>query len=168
MGPERWISSAACYGSHPATFFPASEDGDDPSGRAAKEVCVDCPVILDCLDHAVRHHEVGIWGGTSTATRAVLAVAWHEGYMAYAQAVAAVLAALGRELAGHPDERPVQPEQICRRCGDQIPAGRWPNDTNGPNATCGYTATYNRGCRCKRCRDAKSRHQSRKPAASSS
>lgn len=62
----------ACDGMDPDLFV-----GPDGEGRAdreareieAKAVCSGCPLMADCLDHAMRHPEVGVWGGTTDDDR---------------------------------------------------------------------------------------------------
>lgn len=39
------------------------------SGRFARSLCAKCPVRDLCLQYAVEHHEIGIWGGTSETER---------------------------------------------------------------------------------------------------
>ncbi len=48
-------------------FFPGS--GDRASIDAAKRICAGCPVAADCLQHALRVGEHGVWGGTTEAER---------------------------------------------------------------------------------------------------
>jgi WhiB family redox-sensing transcriptional regulator len=38
--------------------------------RAAKEVCHRCPVIQQCLRHALAAEDFGVWGGTTAHERA--------------------------------------------------------------------------------------------------
>ena len=66
-GPERlgWTALAACRGARQADFFPPAEDG----AEAARTVCLGCPVRPECLAHALRHRESGIWGGTDERER---------------------------------------------------------------------------------------------------
>lgn len=153
-----WSALAACKSTDPSVFFPKDLVGV----VAAKTICRDCPVIEECLDHAIVMGEHGVWGGTSDDERADLAKARRRGFMAYHGKLQEVREALGRTVAGHPDERPWVEASTCPRCGAEIPAGRWPPDRNGPDATCGRPATYNKGCRCAWCKAAKSRYQSRK------
>lgn len=47
-------------------FFP--DRGASP--RAAKQVCLSCPVRAECLEYALENDERwGVWGGTSEAER---------------------------------------------------------------------------------------------------
>lgn len=65
--PE-WMTRAACYGSDPGLFFPAVAAG--PEVDAAKAVCADCSVRVDCLLYALNEgEEHGIWGGLDETER---------------------------------------------------------------------------------------------------
>ncbi|UYP18595.1 WhiB family transcriptional regulator [Rhodococcus sp. Z13] len=72
-GDRDWVISARCRGVDTAMFFPQVENGRGAAVRAerqAKEVCRACPVIVECLDHAVRTGEThGVWGGMNHAER---------------------------------------------------------------------------------------------------
>jgi hypothetical protein len=60
--------SDRCNGKgHPlATFYPPR--GDDT--RAAKRLCIPCPVRQQCLEYALKYSErYGIWGGFSESER---------------------------------------------------------------------------------------------------
>lgn len=64
-----WQEQAECGQTDPEVFFP---DEDAPS-RAAKAVCLRCPVRMECLDAALDRDELfGIWGGLSRQERAAL------------------------------------------------------------------------------------------------
>jgi len=61
-----WQERALCTQSDPEAFFP--EKGG--SSRAAKAVCLACPVRAACLDYALRNDErFGIWGGLTERER---------------------------------------------------------------------------------------------------
>jgi WhiB family redox-sensing transcriptional regulator len=62
-----WMTEAACRGEDSQMFF--IERGDDQ--RPAKEICLRCPVVAECLDYAMRQETLlpGIWGGTSERER---------------------------------------------------------------------------------------------------
>lgn len=69
MTPE-WKSKAACAEMNTAFFFyePA---GNDVAAweQSAKDICERCPVKEECLESAIKHNELGIWGGTNEAER---------------------------------------------------------------------------------------------------
>jgi WhiB family transcriptional regulator, redox-sensing transcriptional regulator len=61
-----WQQQGACWGTDPQLFFP--ERGG--SSIEAKQTCRGCPVRLECLEYALRHHEkFGVWGGLSWPER---------------------------------------------------------------------------------------------------
>ncbi len=64
LGP--WQDDAACRGADPKLFFPASPDEVPFEARL---LCSDCDVRIECLEHALRHEDFGVWGGTSEAQR---------------------------------------------------------------------------------------------------
>lgn len=60
-----WQADAACASVDPELFFP--KHGDT---FPAKRVCAGCPVVVDCLEHAIAHREPsGIWGGLTPDER---------------------------------------------------------------------------------------------------
>jgi WhiB family redox-sensing transcriptional regulator len=70
--PRYWADDAACRGYEPAdTFHPQGYTGADLfTVAAAKAVCRQCPVVGDCLSHALDHGERdGIWGGLTPDER---------------------------------------------------------------------------------------------------
>jgi WhiB family redox-sensing transcriptional regulator len=63
-----WRQAAACNGVDAALFFP--ERGDALTAAQAKVVCDRCPVVEQCLQWALLHHErFGVWGGKSEQER---------------------------------------------------------------------------------------------------
>ena len=71
-----WQFSSACKDLPSETFFhPDGERGPSRKNRIknAKAICNQCPVIKECLKHALDIQEpFGIWGGTSEEERAEL------------------------------------------------------------------------------------------------
>ncbi|HEY5881129.1 MAG TPA: WhiB family transcriptional regulator [Nakamurella sp.] len=69
-----WQAAGACRGMDSDAFFhPAAERAKARRARitAAKAVCNACPVIRQCLAHALEVREpYGIWGGRSEDERA--------------------------------------------------------------------------------------------------
>lgn len=67
-----WQLLAACRGRSDLFFHPHGERepmrGDRE--RAAKTVCLSCPVQVECADHALLMQEpYGVWGGLSEVER---------------------------------------------------------------------------------------------------
>lgn len=141
----RWDENAACRGKDPALWFP---EGGGDQGVEAKRICRACPVREACLAWAIERNESeGIWGGLTFDRRQKLRRLWDAGdALAYRSEFDAVIA--GRR-------RVRKAPQVCGRCGDPVRVLTVPEDRNGPNARCGNVGTYNRGCRCDRCREAK-------------
>ena len=69
-----WQVESACRDLPSETFFhPDGERGPSRKNRIknAKAVCATCPVIKECLQHALTVQEpFGIWGGKSEEERA--------------------------------------------------------------------------------------------------
>lgn len=61
-----WLRQAKCNGL-PPSFFYCTDVGEI---YRAKQFCEDCPVKIDCLEHAIKNHEDwGVWGGCSERER---------------------------------------------------------------------------------------------------
>lgn len=61
-----WMSTGNCRNYPPALFFPSDGVGVD----RARKICVDCPVIEQCLEYALDERiEHGVWGGCSERER---------------------------------------------------------------------------------------------------
>jgi WhiB family redox-sensing transcriptional regulator len=71
-----WQLDAACRGMDSSLFFhPPNERDAARENRAAraKAICRGCPVVAECLDHALRVREpYGVWGGRTEDERARL------------------------------------------------------------------------------------------------
>lgn len=64
--PQDWAAHAACTKADPSVFYP----GQGQRSRAAKRICMACPVRLDCLTWALRRNErYGVWGGLGDSDR---------------------------------------------------------------------------------------------------
>ena len=68
-----WQYDGACRGVDPETFFsPDAERGPRRRAResAAKALCAVCPVVQECLNHALTVREpYGVWGGLNINER---------------------------------------------------------------------------------------------------
>lgn len=63
---QRWRLSAACRGQETDIWYP--ERGEDH--RVPRAICATCPVIVDCLEHALTWPEtMGVWGGRTVQER---------------------------------------------------------------------------------------------------
>jgi WhiB family redox-sensing transcriptional regulator len=69
-----WTMAAACRGAQREAFYPPNtvERREDRLEReaVAKRICSGCAVQTECLDLALRNHEMhGIWGGLNEEER---------------------------------------------------------------------------------------------------
>jgi WhiB family redox-sensing transcriptional regulator len=62
----KWYRLATCFGLSGDLFF---EEGVRRLVIEAKTYCNRCPVRVDCLEHAIKNEEVGVWGGMTTTER---------------------------------------------------------------------------------------------------
>jgi len=84
LARSSWDLRAACRGPNWMLFFPptGSESAIKHEAResAAKQICSQCPVRRECLEHALQVPErYGIWGGLNEAERHQLWVAMTYG-----------------------------------------------------------------------------------------
>lgn len=68
-----WQYQGSCRETDPESFFsPDAERGPKRYARetAAKQLCARCPVIEQCLEHALKVREpYGVWGGLTVGER---------------------------------------------------------------------------------------------------
>lgn len=65
-----WHRQGKCFGRGYANFFHDAKLGAMEATKKAKRVCVDCPVIRECLASALRHRDnFGVWGGYTPRER---------------------------------------------------------------------------------------------------
>lgn len=74
--PGPWADRGACRDARDDVHFPTGAE-DSPGYRLAaaiaKRECAGCPVIAECLAHALDTREPhGVWGGTTPAERRAL------------------------------------------------------------------------------------------------
>ena len=64
--PQEWMKQGACTDPtiDPDWFFPDTENNRDQEIKTALNMCVQCPVRINCLQYAIDSWPVhGIWGG---------------------------------------------------------------------------------------------------------
>lgn len=65
---EEWAQYGTCSGSDPDALFVQGA-----AQQQAKQVCMGCPVIAECLaDSLDNHTEFGVWGGMTERERRAL------------------------------------------------------------------------------------------------
>ena len=60
-----WFKQAACTNTDSKVFYHNNIVDD----LKAIGVCLDCPVMDECLEFAIKHEEHGVWGGTTERER---------------------------------------------------------------------------------------------------
>jgi WhiB family redox-sensing transcriptional regulator len=61
-----WAVFAACKEEQSMKFFPQNRQEE----KEALGICAICPVVEDCLEHAIETNErFGVWGGTTERQR---------------------------------------------------------------------------------------------------
>ena len=66
LAERPWAVYAACKEEKTLTFFPQNRVEE----KSALAICAICPVVDDCLDHALESNErFGVWGGTTERAR---------------------------------------------------------------------------------------------------
>jgi WhiB family redox-sensing transcriptional regulator len=68
-----WQHYGRCQNLPSEVFFPedTTRRGQRAHEQRAKRICLDCPVIAECREHALRTPEkYGIWGATTPRERA--------------------------------------------------------------------------------------------------
>ena len=69
-----WVHRARCKDEDPELFFPIGTTGPAAAQiDAAKSVCMQCPVRVECLEWALATgQDAGVWGGLSEDERRAL------------------------------------------------------------------------------------------------
>ena len=61
--PGPWADRAACAGMDTDIFFNADRQEE------ARNICLGCPVVLECAEYAIENETEGFWGGLSPRQR---------------------------------------------------------------------------------------------------
>lgn len=73
--PRLWVAQAACSDlGETSRIFSSGRPHDT---KTAKKLCSVCPVARECLDWAMTHFEIGIWGGLDEDEREQLRARRH-------------------------------------------------------------------------------------------
>ena len=69
----RWnpqlTEQAACKGIDTEIFYPDKDIFTPQEERLFERMCIECPVMLMCLEWGLAHERSGIWGGTTPFRR---------------------------------------------------------------------------------------------------
>ena len=60
---------AVCRGIDTEVFYPSHRDITPAEEQLFASMCIECPVMLMCLEWALVHERNGIWGGTTPYRR---------------------------------------------------------------------------------------------------
>ena len=68
---EDWMLEGGCVYADTDLFFPVGSSMEAmKQANEAKAICMECPVVNECLDYAIRtNQDSGIWGGTTEEER---------------------------------------------------------------------------------------------------
>ena len=66
---DRWQDHSLCRGKSIDLFFLKR---GEPVSPEVRELCRNCPVRTECLEHALHHERFGVWGGSTESEREVL------------------------------------------------------------------------------------------------
>ena len=62
MLDEEWVVKANCRTTDKDYFFEKYEE-DQAVAVVVDNICLTCPVIIDCFNHGTTNGEWGVWGG---------------------------------------------------------------------------------------------------------
>lgn len=170
MSRQGWEAVALCRSYSPADFFPTIGSGAAyvVTLQKAVEICGRCEVDVQCLASALASSVVdGVYGGidfhaAESQIGEARAAKLAGDPVAMAKAVSEARIETARRISGESKPKVWTDARSCVRCDSEVAEGWYPEDTNGPGATCGLAATYNKGCRCGACIDGKAKyHKSR-------
>lgn len=66
IASDEWVQRAVCGDSDSDLWISDLR----PDQEKAKDICAGCPVMMDCLEWAIRNNETGgIWGGLGPSER---------------------------------------------------------------------------------------------------
>lgn len=69
FGPDAPRGNCADPTHWPLVDTAFTRPGGDAGQEMTRTLCTGCPLLTRCLDHAMRHREHGIWGGTTPTAR---------------------------------------------------------------------------------------------------
>jgi WhiB family redox-sensing transcriptional regulator len=72
MSPSPQWQEALCADLDPSEADKIFFIGKGGSLKPARELCGKCPVRIDCLNHAIKYKEIGVWAGTNDKERSRL------------------------------------------------------------------------------------------------
>jgi len=61
--------NASCQDLNTELFYPDKEIFTEAEEKVFRNMCIECPAMMACLEWALAHEKWGIWGGTTPANR---------------------------------------------------------------------------------------------------
>ena len=128
-------------------------DGNHGPKKKAKAICATCPVIVECKDWAIKHGEAGVWGGTTERERRGLRCGQAVDTRCEKCDTVFVWIVASKRPLFCSDCRAVEARRR-KRAHDVENRVEKPGAlaTLSLEAGHGLISRYNRGCRCKACR----------------
>jgi hypothetical protein len=65
----RLWEKAMCRGIDTEVFYPVQELFTRDEERMIEKMCIECPVMMACLEWGLAHERYGVWGGTTPPMR---------------------------------------------------------------------------------------------------
>lgn len=65
----RLWEKAMCKGIDTEVFYPVQELFTRDEERMIEKMCIECPVMMACLEWGLAHERYGVWGGTTPPMR---------------------------------------------------------------------------------------------------
>lgn len=83
---RQWASQGSCRTGEDAPLFDTERANKitviDENARVAMDICADCPVMMRCLEHAIRFDVThGVWGGMVYEQRLAWAAEHHPEWL---------------------------------------------------------------------------------------
>jgi hypothetical protein len=63
------FDKAGCKGIDTDVFYPPKDLFTRDEERMIESMCIDCPIMMACLEWGLAHERYGVWGGTTPAMR---------------------------------------------------------------------------------------------------
>jgi WhiB family transcriptional regulator, redox-sensing transcriptional regulator len=69
--PKLFIQGA-CKGIDTEVFYPIKDTFTREEENMIERMCIDCPIMMACLEWGIAHETYGVWGGTTPNKRKII------------------------------------------------------------------------------------------------
>ena len=69
---SKLFDGAACKDINTEVFYPAQDTFTPAEERVIERMCIDCPIMMACLEWGLAHEKYGVWGGTTPVRRKII------------------------------------------------------------------------------------------------